>query len=74
MSSSVEVVDWRPGRAEATIWNVVAIVLIALGVMLLLEEFVPHWGFHKTWPILLILIGVAKLLELTRPPEGPRIG
>jgi hypothetical protein len=53
------------------------IVLIALGVMLLLEEFVPHWGFHKTWPILLILIGVAKLLEINRPPrppEGPRIG
>src|SRR5260370_12166216 len=34
MSSSAEVVDWRPGRAEATIWNVVAIVLIALGLPL----------------------------------------
>ncbi|HEX9559648.1 MAG TPA: hypothetical protein VGA76_00295, partial [Candidatus Dormibacteraeota bacterium] len=34
MSSSAEVVDWRPGRAEATIWNVVAIVLIAAGLPL----------------------------------------
>src|SRR5260370_11904606 len=34
MSSSAEVVDWRPGRAEATIWNVAAIVLIALGLPL----------------------------------------
>jgi hypothetical protein len=53
------------------------IVLIALGIIFLLQEFVPQWGFHKTWPVLLILIGVAKLLELARrprPPDGPRIG
>jgi hypothetical protein len=34
MSSSAEVVDWRPGQAEAMIWNVVAIVLIAAGLPL----------------------------------------
>src|SRR5216683_8326685 len=34
MSSPAEVVDWRPGRAEATIWNVFALVLIALGLPL----------------------------------------
>ncbi|HEX9099377.1 MAG TPA: DUF3267 domain-containing protein [Candidatus Dormibacteraeota bacterium] len=33
-SQQETVVDWRPGRAEATIWNVVAIVLIALGLPL----------------------------------------
>jgi cell wall-active antibiotic response 4TMS protein YvqF len=50
------------------------IVLIALGIMFLLQEFVPHWGLHKTWPVLLILIGAAKLLEIAqarRPPQGP---
>jgi hypothetical protein len=31
---SAEVVDWRPGHAEAMIWNVVAIVLIILGLPL----------------------------------------
>jgi len=53
------------------------ILLIAVGVMFLLEEFVPHWSLHKTWPVLLIVVGVLKLLDLnrpTRPPEGPRIG
>jgi Putative zincin peptidase len=34
MSSSTEVVDWRPGQAEAMIWNVVAIVLVAVGLPL----------------------------------------
>jgi hypothetical protein len=32
--SSAEVVDWRPGQAEAMIWNVVALVLIAVGLPL----------------------------------------
>jgi len=52
------------------------VILIAIGVMFLLEEFVPHWGFGKTWPILLIVIGVLKLLDVNRPPrppEGPRL-
>jgi hypothetical protein len=34
MERQESVVDWRPGRAEATIWNVVAIVLIAIGLPL----------------------------------------
>ena len=32
--SSREVVDWRPGQAEAMVWNIVAIVLIAAGLPL----------------------------------------
>src|SRR5260370_27546866 len=34
MSSSAEVVEWRAGRGEATICNVVAIVLTGLGLPL----------------------------------------
>jgi len=52
------------------------VVLIALGVLLLLREFVPGWGFNHTWPVLLILIGLVKLVDVSRPPrppEGPRI-
>jgi hypothetical protein len=55
---------------------VVPIILIALGVMFLLGQFVPGWGFGKTWPVLLVVIGVVKLFEATqapRPPEGPRV-
>jgi len=44
MSSSAEVVDWRPGRAEATIWNVVALVLIALGLPLFAMPSVLRHG------------------------------
>lgn len=32
--SSAEVVDWRPGQAEAMTWNVVAIILVAVGLPL----------------------------------------
>ena len=50
-------------------------VLIVLGVMFLLDQFAPGWGIGKTWPLLLVAIGVAKLLDVNRPPrppEGPR--
>ena len=43
------------------------IILIALGVMFLLGQFVPDWGVSKTWPILLIVIGLAKLVESAWP-------
>jgi hypothetical protein len=28
------IVDWRPGRSEATLWNIVAIVLVVAGIPL----------------------------------------
>jgi len=44
--------------------------------MFLLDQLVPGWGIGKTWPALLIVIGVLKLVDITRPPrppQGPRI-
>jgi hypothetical protein len=52
------------------------VLLVALGMMFLLDHLVPGWELHKTWPALLILIGVFKLVDITRPPrppEGPRV-
>lgn len=52
------------------------IIVIVLGVMFLLDEFVPHWSFTRTWPVLLVVFGVLKLfdsMQPPRPPEGPRI-
>jgi hypothetical protein len=52
------------------------VILIALGIMFLLDQLVPGWGIGKTWPALLVVIGVLKLMDVTRPPrppEGPRI-
>lgn len=51
-------------------------LLIALGLILLVEQFLPDWGLSKTWPVLLVIIGVVKLIDSgrpPRPPEGPRI-
>jgi cell wall-active antibiotic response 4TMS protein YvqF len=52
------------------------VLLIVLGVVFLLPEFYPQWGLRKTWPLLLVAVGVAKLFDATlppRPPEGPKI-
>ena len=47
-------------------------VLITLGVLFLLQEtnFGWTWGFHRTWPVLLIVIGIVKVLQYTAPVEG----
>lgn len=52
------------------------VLLITLGLMLLINEFVPRWDFERTWPVLLVVFGVTRLIEAgrpPRPPEGPRI-
>jgi hypothetical protein len=52
------------------------VFLITLGVIFLVDQFVPGWGISKTWPVLLVVLGVLKLLDSTRPPrppEGPRL-
>jgi hypothetical protein len=52
------------------------VFLIALGVVLLIDQFVPSWGIGKTWPVLLVVIGIMKLINMSqppRPPEGPRL-
>jgi hypothetical protein len=51
------------------------VFLITLGLVFLIAEFVPEWGVRKTWPVLLVVIGVIKLLDSARPPrppEGPK--
>jgi membrane-bound ClpP family serine protease len=52
------------------------VFLITIGVIFLMEEFVPEWGISKTWPVLLIVIGVLRLIDSAlppRPPQGPRV-
>ncbi len=51
-------------------------ILITLGVILLLDHVVPGWGFHRTWPVLLVVIGALKLIDSfqpPRPPQGPQV-
>jgi membrane-bound ClpP family serine protease len=43
------------------------VILIALGVIFLVGEFVPDWSIRRTWPVLLIVIGILKLLDSAMP-------
>jgi len=52
------------------------VFLIAMGVVFLIGELVPEWGISRTWPVLLIVIGILLLLNSSmppRPPQGPRL-
>jgi hypothetical protein len=37
--------------------NTAALVLIVLGVVFLVGQFLPSWSWDKWWPLILILIG-----------------
>jgi Domain of unknown function (DUF5668) len=54
------------------------LILIALGILFLLENLYPGaYPFSRVWPIILIVIGLAKVLESIvhrvrggEPPSG----
>lgn len=49
-------------------------VLITLGVLFLGDNLGMHGlKFHNTWPLLLIVIGIIKVLQYTSPDEGHQI-
>jgi len=35
------------------------IILLTLGTLFLIDEFIPHWDFGRLWPVILIVIGFA---------------
>jgi LiaI-LiaF-like transmembrane region len=43
------------------------VILIAVGAVFLVGQFVPAWRIEKTWPVLLIAIGIGKLVEIFFP-------
>lgn len=46
------------------------VVLVTIGLLSLIEDMGgPRW--HRTWPILLLAIGITKLLERQVPPSAP---
>jgi hypothetical protein len=48
------------------------VILIVLGVLFLLNEFVPRLALDRTWPFILIALGVLLLLRSWNPPQAPR--
>jgi hypothetical protein len=59
-------------------------ILITIGVLFLVQQ--SHWAYHfgRTWPVILLVIGVVKLAEAlasdaghgiqNMPPAGPGVG
>ncbi len=46
-------------------------VLITLGVLFLIGHWNPEFSFwHRTWPVLLLVIGAVKLAEALVSSEG----
>lgn len=43
--------------------SLVGIILIFLGVLFLLDNFIPRFNFHDFWPLILIGIGFALILN-----------
>jgi hypothetical protein len=44
-------------------------MLVTVGVLLLLDN-TGRLGFHKTWPAILLVIGVVKLIQSNATPDG----
>lgn len=45
------------------------VILITVGVLFLIDRF-SQFGFNQTWPVLLIVIGILKLLGGRRRRDG----
>jgi len=47
-------------------------VLITIGAILMADRFWPgEFGFHRLWPLILIVIGLVRLLEMGIRQEEP---
>jgi len=42
------------------------LILIVIGVLFLLRNIYPQFGFDRMWPVILIVIGLAKVVEYFR--------
>lgn len=45
-------------------------VLITIGVLFLIQQSTWEFGFSRTWPVLLLVIGAIKLAESLATTEG----
>ena len=44
-------------------------VLVTLGVLFLIDQYTTY-GIERTWPIILIVIGIVKVLQWNAPTTG----
>jgi hypothetical protein len=58
---------------NANLWRAIRgpVVLITIGTLFAVDNFASI-GFDRTWPVLIIVIGIMKLLERSvAPPQTP---
>jgi phage shock protein C len=66
-----------PVRKKSNFSRIAGVVLIALGSILILDEYhiIPDWDFHYLWPVPMILIGLAIIITSTNnkatEPKSP---
>jgi phage shock protein C len=46
------------------------LVLITIGAIFLVDQFIPYWNFGDLWPVILIVIGVALLINTFIKPKS----
>ena len=54
----------RPRREHGKVTG--GLILIALGVVFLLQNFLPAFDFGKLWPVILLAVGIGMLWEAFR--------
>ena len=45
-------------------------ILITVGVLFFIDQFGWRYGFDRTWPVIVIVFGVVKLLSDTASAQG----
>ncbi len=48
------------------------VMLIVLGSLFLLNQLAPGWGLKKTWPVILVALGITKRVDAMLPPRSPK--
>lgn len=64
-----EVVDEKPNHKESSTISgshVVGLILIVLGILMLVKNYVPYFPWHKLWPLALIAAGVGLIVHNAR--------
>jgi len=56
-------------RCRGLFWPV---MLITVGAISLVDQFVPAWRWRDLWPVILIVAGALKLVESSASTEGHR--
>ncbi|RLE09234.1 PspC domain-containing protein [Candidatus Aerophobetes bacterium] len=49
---------------------VVALILISLGILFLLNNFLPRFNFGRLWPLILVVIGLAILAQGSKKKDA----